>query len=122
MSLIGVGNVVGTFCAGVLAAKHERHKPRMLSALYGGRAALFAAMLLAPASAASVLCFAFVLGCLWLSTVPLTSGLVQDMFGPRYGTTLFAVAFASHQTGAFLGAWLGGKVLLLRLLLLLIII
>jgi predicted MFS family arabinose efflux permease len=45
---------------------------------------------------------------LWLSTVPLTSGLVGDVFGPRYLATLFGVVMFSHQIGGFLGAWLGG--------------
>jgi MFS family permease len=35
---------------------------------------------------------------------------VADIFGPKYGSTLFGVAFASHQMGAFFGAWLGGKI------------
>jgi predicted MFS family arabinose efflux permease len=76
MSLIGVGNVVGTFAAGALAQRYGAHKHRLLSAIYGARAVLFTVMLLAPASTAWLLCFAFILGVLWLSTVPLTSGLV----------------------------------------------
>ncbi len=40
--------------------------------------------------------------------MPLTSGLVAVMFGPRYMATLFGIVFLSHQLGAFLGAWLGG--------------
>jgi predicted MFS family arabinose efflux permease len=43
-----------------------------------------------------------------LSTVPLTSGLVAQMFGARYMGTLFGVVFFSHQVGSFLGVWLGG--------------
>ncbi|MFP3921326.1 MAG: MFS transporter, partial [Dichotomicrobium sp.] len=44
----------------------------------------------------------------WLATVPLTSGLVADMFGPRWMSMLFGITFFSHQIGSFLGAWLGG--------------
>jgi predicted MFS family arabinose efflux permease len=51
-----------------------------------------------------------VLGLLWLSTVPPTSGLVVVMFGTRWFTTLFGLAFFSHQVGGFLGVWLGGMV------------
>jgi predicted MFS family arabinose efflux permease len=40
--------------------------------------------------------------------VPLTSGLVGDVFGARYLATLFGFVMFSHQIGAFLGAWLGG--------------
>ena len=47
---------------------------------------------------------------LWLGTVPLTSGLVAQIFGMRYMATLFGFVFFSHQLGSFLGAWLGGYV------------
>src|SRR4028119_2021780 len=48
------------------------------------------------------------MGVLWLSTVPLTSGLVAVMFGPGNLGTLFGIVFFSHQVGAFLGVGLGG--------------
>jgi predicted MFS family arabinose efflux permease len=48
------------------------------------------------------------MGLLWLSTVPLTSGLVAQVFGARYMGTLFAFVFFSHQVGSFIGVWLGG--------------
>jgi predicted MFS family arabinose efflux permease len=47
---------------------------------------------------------------MWLSTVPVTSALVAQIFGPRYMGTLFGIVFFSHQMGAFLGAWFGGFV------------
>jgi predicted MFS family arabinose efflux permease len=56
-----------------------------------------------------VLVFAATIGLLWLSTVPPTSGLVAIMFGPRYLATLMGIVFFSHQVGAFLGVWLGGR-------------
>ena len=62
-----------------------------------------------PLTPTTVLVFSFVIGLLWLSTVPLTSGLVAQFFGPRYMATLFGVVFFSHQVGAFLGVWLGGR-------------
>ena len=49
------------------------------------------------------------IGFLWLGTVPLTSGLVARVFGVRYLSMLYGVVFASHQLGAFLGAWGGGS-------------
>ena len=48
------------------------------------------------------------MGLLWLSTVPLTSGLVALMFGLRYMATLFGFVLFSHQVGSFIGVWLGG--------------
>jgi len=48
------------------------------------------------------------MGFLWLSTVPLTAGLVTLFFGARYMGMLYGVAFFSHQVGSFVGVWLGG--------------
>jgi predicted MFS family arabinose efflux permease len=66
--------------------------------------------ILAPTSELSILLFAGAIGMLWLGTVPLTSGLVAQIFGLRYMATLFGFVFFSHQLGSFLGAWLGGYV------------
>ena len=63
---------------------------------------------LLPASPITTLIFGAVTGLLWLSTVPPTSGLVALMFGTRWLTMLFGLAFFSHQVGGFLGVWLGG--------------
>jgi len=49
------------------------------------------------------------MGLLWLSTIPLTSGIVAQIFGLRYMATLFGIVFLSHQLGSFLGIWLGGR-------------
>ena len=49
------------------------------------------------------------MGVLWLSTVPLTSGIVTQQFGTTHAGTLFGIVFLSHQLGAFAGAWLGGE-------------
>jgi len=48
------------------------------------------------------------MGVLWLATVPLTTGIVAQVFGVRYMATLFGIVFLSHQIGSFLGVWLGG--------------
>ena len=61
-----------------------------------------------PASPATVVVFSAAIGVLWLSTVPLTSGLVATMFGPRALGTLYGIVFLSHQVGAFIGVWVGG--------------
>ena len=85
------------------AAAAQRHLPR-------ARAGLRDVPLVLPISTASVLVFSALIGLLWLSTVPLTSGLVALMFGTRHIGMLFGVVFLSHQIGAFLGALLGGTV------------
>ena len=106
LALIGFFNIIGSIGCGYLGGRYS--KKYLLSLLYLGRAAFTLAFLLAPMSSASVLLYASVTGLLWLGTVPLTSGLVAQLFGPRYLGTLFGIVFFSHQLGAFLGVWLGG--------------
>ena len=55
-----------------------------------------------------MLLFGAAMGLLWLGTVPLTSGLVAQIFGPTYLSMLYGIVFMSHQLGSFFGAWLGG--------------
>lgn len=106
LALIGLFNVIGSYSAGLLGGRYS--KKYLLSSLYLVRSLAIALFVLLPPSPASVLVFSAVIGLLWLSTVPLTSGLVALMFGPRYMGTLFGIVFLSHQLGAFLGVWLGG--------------
>jgi predicted MFS family arabinose efflux permease len=64
---------------------------------------------LLPLTPWSVYAFASAMGLLWLSTVPTTNALIAQIFGPRYLSMLSGFVFLSHQVGAFMGAWLGGK-------------
>jgi predicted MFS family arabinose efflux permease len=106
LAVIGFSNIIGSYCAGVLGGRMT--KKNILSAIYVLRSVIIAVFILSPISEVSILIFAGFMGFLWLSTVPLTSGLVADMFGVRYMATLFGIVFLSHQLGGFLGAWLGG--------------
>lgn len=106
LALIGLFNVVGSYASGVLGDR--RSKRRLLSGIYLSRAVALALFVVLPKSPAVVLTFAAAMGILWLSTVPLTSGLVAVMFGTRYLGMLFGFVFLSHQVGAFIGIWLGG--------------
>ncbi len=108
LSLIGLFNIAGSLGAGWLGDRMPRRT--LLSMLYLCRAAVMTAFLLIPLTAATAIVFGSLMGVLWLSTVPLTSGIVAAIFGPRYLTTLFGLVFLSHQVGAFLGVWLGGRV------------
>ncbi len=108
IALIGFFNIAGTYACGVLGGRYS--KKNLLSALYFLRAAVVAVFLMVPPSQVSVLVFASALGVLWLGTVPLTSGLVAQIFGVRYMSTLFGVVFFSHQIGSFIGVWWGGYV------------
>jgi MFS family permease len=107
LALVGLFNVAGSYTAGVLGG--QRSRKQLLCFIYLARAVAIALYVSLPTTATSTLIFAAVMGLLWLSTVPLTSGLVALMFGPRYMATLFGIVFFSHQIGAFLGVWLGGR-------------
>jgi predicted MFS family arabinose efflux permease len=61
-----------------------------------------------PATPVVTMIYGAVTGLMWLSSVPPTSGLVVVMFGTRWLSMLFGIAFFSHQIGGFLGVWLGG--------------
>ena len=91
LALIGLFNVIGAYSAGVLGGHHS--KRLLLSGIYFGRAVVFALFLLLPTTPFVVLAFAATMGLLWLSTVPLTSGLVAVMFGTRHVGMLFGVVF-----------------------------
>src|SRR5215210_7727910 len=108
VALIGLFNVIGAYTAGVLGGRMSRRL--LLSGIYFSRAIAFALFVVLPTSALSVLLFGAAIGLLWLSTVPLTSGLVALMFGTRHAGMLFGFVFLSHQVGAFAGVWLGGAI------------
>ena len=78
--------------------------------IYLIRAGAMALFFLLPLSVWSVYAFSAVMGFIWLGTVPLTNGLISQVFGVRYITTLFGFVFFGHQLGSFLGVWLGGLV------------
>ena len=106
LALIGLFNILGSYVFG--AGGDKRSKKHLLSAIYGGRSLVIAIFLMMPLSQTSALVFAAAMGFLWLGTVPLTSGLVGQMFGIRYMSTLYGVVFLSHQIGSFFGAWAAG--------------
>ena len=107
LALIGLFNVFGTYAAGSLGAWLP--KRYLLSAIYALRSVAIVAFLVAPLTPWSVYIFSAVMGLLWLSTVPLTNGLVAHIFGVQYLSMLGGFVFLSHQVGSFLGVWLGGR-------------
>ncbi|UXC39211.1 MFS transporter [Cupriavidus gilardii] len=106
LAIIALANIAGTYLCGLLGNHVRRH--RALAGIYLLRTAAIALFLLVPLSSVSVFVFAAVMGFVWLGTVPLTSGLVSQVFGTRYVATLFGFVFLGHQLGSFLGVWLGG--------------
>ncbi len=108
LALIGLFNVAGSFLSGWSGQVYS--KKWVLSGIYFARAVVITAFLLVPVTEFSILAFSAVMGLLWLSTVPLTMGLIAQTQGLRFLSTLAGLVFLSHQTGSFLGAWLGGRI------------
>jgi MFS family permease len=107
LALVGLFNIVGSLTAGYIGGKYS--KKYSLAGIYLARAIAITLFVLLPISQVTVYLFAAAMGLLWLSTVPLTSGLVTQFFGMRYMGMLFGFVFFSHQVGSFIGVWLGGK-------------
>ena len=108
LSIVGAANFVGTLIVGQLGARFP--KPYILSAIYALRALLIFVFISLPFTPVTVILFSVFMGLLWLTTVPLTTGLVATMFGPKHMGTLYGFVFLSHQVGSFIGIYLGGRV------------
>jgi MFS family permease len=106
LGLIGLANIAGTLASAAPGQRHSRKY--LLAGIYTARTVVAAAFILSPITPGSVLLFPVLMGALWLATVPLTSGLIAQIYGLRYMGTLFGIIFFSHQLGGFLGVWMGG--------------
>lgn len=106
LALVGLFNIFGSYLFGVWGGRWS--KKGLLAALYAARGVVMIAFLVTPLTPASALLFAAAMGFLWLGTVPLTSGLVGQIFGMRYLSTLYGIVFLGHQVGSFCGAWIAG--------------
>jgi predicted MFS family arabinose efflux permease len=106
LALVGLFNIFGSYLFGSWGDRWR--KKYLLSGIYFARAVLIALFIALPLSTTTALAFAAGIGFLWLGTVPLTSGLVGQIFGVRYLSTLYGVVFLSHQVGSFFGAWAAG--------------
>ncbi|THA41250.1 MFS transporter, partial [Streptomyces sp. A1136] len=106
LALIGLFNIFGSYYAGKLGGFLP--KRYLLSTIYFSRTIAISLFLLAPLSSWSVYIFSAAMDLLWLSTVPLTNGIIAGIFGLKHLSMLSGFVFLSHQVGSFLGVWLGG--------------
>ena len=106
LALIGLFNVFGTYSSGYLGQRFP--KRYLLSGIYLSRAVIITIFIAMPPSPTLTYVFAALMGFLWLSTIPLTNGIVAQIFGVKYLTMLSGLVFFSHQLGSFCGAFLGG--------------
>ncbi|WP_372883136.1 MFS transporter [Psychromonas sp.] len=108
LAYVGIFNIFGSYFWGVMGDKFD--KRYVMTSLYLIRALIIAAFAVLPITEQSAAIFGGAIGFCWLGTVPLTSGLVRQIFGARYMSTLYGLVFFTHQVGSFLGAWIGGRV------------
>lgn len=103
---VGIANIIGTWLAGQSGRYFE--KRQVLTFIYLARAVLFLAILYLSITGISIIVISGLLGLFWLSTIPLTSGLVATFFGTHWMSMLFGFVFLSHQLGSFAGLWMAG--------------
>ncbi len=108
IALIGLFNVAGCLYAGKLGER--RSKKTLLAGVYFLRAFGILFLIALPPSPMVTYIFAAWMGLFWLGTVPLTQGLIGQIYGLRYAATLSGIAFLGHQIGSFIGVWMGGYV------------
>lgn len=106
LALVGLFNIIGTYTAGWMGGIWS--KPKLLTWLYLIRGVVIIAFVYLPLSPVSAYLFGIAMGLLWLSTVPLTNGIVASVFGVRHLSMLGGIVFLFHQLGSFMGVWLGG--------------
>ena len=104
LALVGIFNIVGAYVSGLFGKNGP--KKHGLAFIYGARSVVMVLFIVLPISPLSTMIFAASMGLLWLSTVPLTQGIVAQVFGVRYMTTLYAIVFISHQVGSFSATFL----------------
>jgi len=108
IALIGLFNVLGSYSAGKLGTHYS--KKTLLAGVYALRTVGMIFLLAMPLSPMVVYLFAAWMGLFWLGTVPLTQGLIGQIYGLRYAATLSGIVFLGHQVGSFIGVWIGGYV------------
>ncbi len=108
LALIGFFNMIGSYLWGWWGGRHT--KKYLLSLLYLTRSVAIAIFIALPVTPLTVYVFSATIGFLWLGTVPLTGGLIAQVFGVKYLATLTGFAFLFHQIGSFAGVWIGGYV------------
>lgn len=108
LAYVGIFNIFGSYFWGLMGDRFD--KRHVMSSLYFMRTLVIGGFFIFPLSEYTASIFGALIGFCWLGTVPLTSGLVRQIFGVKYMSTLYGLVFFTHQVGSFLGAWVGGKI------------
>jgi predicted MFS family arabinose efflux permease len=106
LALVGLFNIAGSFGAGWFGSRYS--KKNLLALIYFARTVAIVALIMLPLTPLTAAAFGVAMGFLWLGTVPLTNGIVAQIFGVRHLAMLSGFVFFSHQFGSFVGVWAGG--------------
>tara|TARA_Y100001936_G_scaffold254143_1_gene325615 strand:+ start:5339 stop:6592 length:1254 start_codon:yes stop_codon:yes gene_type:complete len=108
LGTIGAFNAIGCYLLGWLGDKYPKNM--VLGAVYVLRSIFIVIYFLVPATPASTLLFAAIMGILWLGIAPVLAGFITQIFGLKYVATLTGIAFFFHQVGSFIGVWGAGLI------------
>lgn len=106
LGVLGGASILFTLLLGPASDRFGRRP--VLAAIYGGRAAVFAALFLIRDSPTAMLAVAFVGGITLAGSMSMTSALTADIYGRFSVGTILGAIFLVHQTGAALGSWSAG--------------
>jgi MFS family permease len=106
LALVGLFNIAGSFGAGWFGSRYS--KKNLLAMIYFARTVAIVCLIAFPLTTLSAALFGIAMGFLWLGTVPLTNGVIAQIFGVRHLAMLSGFVFFSHQFGSFAGVWAGG--------------
>ena len=104
--LLGGGSILFTMLLGPASDRFGRRP--MLALIYGGRAAVFAALFFIRDNPVLMLAVAFIGGLTLAGSMSMTSALTADIYGRFSVGTILGAIFLTHQTGAAIGSWSAG--------------
>jgi MFS family permease len=104
--VLGGASILFTMLLGPASDRLGRRP--VLAAIYGGRAAVFAALFLIRDNTAAMVVVAVLGGLTMAGTMSMTSALTADIYGRFSVGTILGAIFLVHQTGAAIGSWLAG--------------
>ncbi|KAI9004935.1 major facilitator superfamily domain-containing protein [Hyaloraphidium curvatum] len=108
ISVLGITSTLATFVSGILPMLIKGLRLKyLLAAIYLFRGTMLVVLIVIPATPAGVISVCVLLGLAWFPSIPVTTSLFAAICGTRWLATINSVAFAVHQLGAFLGAYLG---------------